>query len=175
MYKFSDETGLIVSNDTVCNISSDNKREWQKYLTWLSQGNVTEAYITVSDAIETKINEIKEYCDEIDKLPFEYPVGSGVFYKVTSAVIHTYTACLRLDDESPIPCNGGEWDNYDATVSTSFTVSEFKDLYDFGYNIPSTNYTNMKYHIGIVSQLEDVSTIQNYDYSGGWYSSESEE
>ncbi|MGB3222517.1 MAG: hypothetical protein WBB23_06930 [Desulforhopalus sp.] len=125
--------------------------------------------------VAAKSQEIINHCNQLDTKPFEYPEGSGVFYKVTNAIKETIDFCELSGcvDTDPLPVNGGNWDNIDGTISTPMTVAELKALYIHGYGIPAHNYSNMKAHIATLKLLagnENVlpEEIGNYDYSTGW-------
>lgn len=115
------------------------------------------------------------HVDQEDAKPFEYPEGSGIYYKVTTAIKETIDFCELSGsvDSDPIPVNDGCWDNLDGTVSTLMTVAELNSLYIYGYGIPADNYSNMKVHIAALHQLAADENalpeeIKNYDYSTGW-------
>ncbi len=114
------------------------------------------------------ISEITSYCDTQDAADFEYPANSGLFYKVTDAIIKTLQRASALEDTDPIPCNGGQWDTADGLTSTDYTVGELTELYNYGYDIPEANYTNMKNHIAAVCALETMAELIDYDYTTGW-------
>lgn len=123
---------------------------------------------TLQDTIDWVISKIQLKCDEQDALDFEYPVDSGVFYKVTDAVLNTIIRHLGLTAGDELLCNNGCWDNADGTISTPMTVGELTALYNCGYDIHMDNYANMKTHVAAVSVLTTVEQVINYDYSTGW-------
>ncbi len=123
---------------------------------------------TIASKKDAIISEITTYCDTQDAKDFEYPAASGLFYKVTDAIIKTLQRSSALEDTDPIPCNGGQWDTADGLTSTDYTVGELTELYNYGYDIPEANYTNMKNHIAAVSALETMAELIAYDYTTGW-------
>lgn len=134
--------------------------------TW--EQEVTEKELTAAKT--QKVNEITEFGDKKDMEPFEYPAESGVFYKVTDAILNTITYCdtMGLPASGALPVNDGNWDNVDGTVSTPMTVSDLKLLYQAGYSIPATNYQNVKTHVAAVMALATKEEVESYDYSQGW-------
>jgi hypothetical protein len=177
MYKYSDPEHTKVTN-TSENIYDIHPGSflWEDYLQWVAEGGVTEAFDTRSDleklqdAISEKIQEITAYGDNKDLQPFEYPSESGVFYKVTDAVLNTIQYCnlLGTADSDPLPMNGGKWDNYNGTVSTSMTLGDLKNLYKAGYEVPAYNYGVLKSHIFAVMQLTTVEAVESYDFTENW-------
>jgi hypothetical protein len=126
--------------------------------------------VDLPTALSLMIAEIIRKEDAEDAKPFEYPALSGVYYKVTDAILNTIQYCtvLGLADTDPLPVNDGKWDNYNGTVSTSMTFGELKDLYKTGYEIPAHNYAAMKTHVYQIMQLTTVEAVKDYDYSTGW-------
>lgn len=177
MYKYSNTEHTAVTNlETGTSGIHPGVWMWEQYQEWVAAGGVTEAFDTrtsqeiLDEAIQKKSSEIISYGDTQDIKPFEYPELSGVFYKVTDAIINTIKYCevLNLVDSDPIPVNGGNWDNVDGTVSTPMTIGVLKDLYKTGYEIPSHNYGVAKSHIGAVSSLTSVEDVEGYDHTTGW-------
>ncbi len=123
---------------------------------------------TVPEAMGKAIAAIQAYCDYKDVQPFLF---EEEYYKVTDAVLNTINYCTLLGtaDADPLPMNDGKWDNYDASVSTSMTLGDLKDLYKAGYEVPAYNYGIMKVHIAAVMSLTTVSAIEAYDYTIGWH------
>ena len=139
---------------------------------WKSLNTETLDYEYNNDQLEPAkaeiISKINDLCDQKDTKPFEYPINSGLYYKVTDAVIKTLKRGEHLSGTDPIPCNGGNWDTFDAGVSTPFTMSDLIDLYNHGYDIPENNYTTKKTHIGTVMALATTKEVVEYDFSTGW-------
>ena len=122
----------------------------------------------LDDRKSTLISTITDYCNSRDGSDFEYPADSGLYYKVTDAVINTIMRGRDLDDTDLVPCNDGKWDTADGLTSTDFTMGDLKALYDYGYDIPASNYQNMKTHINNIGELSTVQDVVDYDYSTGW-------
>jgi len=116
------------------------------------------------------ISQISLHCEEQDAKSFEYPAGSGLFYKFKDAIYKTLQRSICLADTDPIPCNDGKWDTADGATSTDFTVSELRALYDYGYDIPVANRKNKKKHVAAVQALKTMQALVNYNYSTGWSS-----
>ena len=123
---------------------------------------------TLEDKKTALIKKIESYCDKLDAKDFEYPEGSGLYYKMTAATLNTIMRCIDMDDTDTIPCNSGCWDTSDGETSTAFTVGELKALYNYGYDIPAANYINKNDHIAAVEALETVEEVVEYDYKTGW-------
>jgi len=140
---------------------------------WESLNTETLIYEYNDDQLEPAkaliISRINDLCDKKDTKPFEYPINSGLFYKVTDAVMQTLKRGEHLNGTEPIPCNGGKWDTFDAGVSTPFTMSDLVNLYNHGYDGPAHNYTTKKTHIGTVMALETTKEVVEYDYTTGWF------
>lgn len=160
-------------------VVDDYRGEWYSHRTLvvitefgpLPQGYTAQpAATTIQEAVSAKINNILAQNATEDVKPFEFPVGSGVYYKHTEAVILTLAYCdvVEAVDGEPIPVNNGHWDNYNNTVSNQFTYTDLKQLYKTGYEIPAHNYQTMKYHVAAVMQLKTVAAVEAYDFSSGW-------
>ena len=122
----------------------------------------------IDEAKTESSQNIKSICDEKDNSDFEYPIGSGLFYEATNAIINTLQRGATLSDTEPIPCNNGMWDTSDGLTSTSFTMGDLKQLYNHGYDIPENNYRNMKTHLLNINSLTSIQEVVEYDYSTGW-------
>lgn len=174
-------TNNIVTNRAVFEKKEDVFEGWIIHETaqigWIKEGENfiprPEPIIPQPPLLETvskKINEVISYGDKQDAKPFEYPAGSGIYYKVTDAVLKTIalSVALNLPDTAPIPCNDGKWDNVYADISTPFTVGEFNAFYAYGYAIPEHNYHTMKAHVANIMQLTTPEEVEAYDYTKDW-------
>ena len=135
--------------------------EAQPSCTWLE---VT----SIEDARLVKQAEVVSYGDIQDQKPYEYPAESGVFWKVTDAVIKTLGACGGLASEDLIPRPDGKWSTIDPFIQQVFTVAEFQAMYDYAYQIPSDNYNVALAHCEAIGKATTLQAVADYDYSAGW-------
>lgn len=71
MYRFADETGLVVENDTTANITPGNPRLWAQYQQWLAQGNVTAPVDSEQTMVE-KLAEISAQRVAMEEADLDY-------------------------------------------------------------------------------------------------------
>lgn len=57
MYKFSDETGLVVECENVTNITPGSPRMWRKYRLWVAQGGVPQPFESDPDDVISESEE----------------------------------------------------------------------------------------------------------------------
>ena len=129
-------------------------------------------------AIITATQGIDTLCDEHDAKNFEYPEGSGIFYKTTDAILKTinYLGVLGITDSQPLPINNGCWDNVAKDIynpvkvvgQTPMTLGELKELYSYGYQKAMYNYGVCSYHKNNILTATSVDVVEKYDYSVGW-------
>lgn len=139
---------------------------------WLTLNKLTLEYdyndSDIDKAKASVFSQIEGYNEDQNAKPFEYPEGSGDHYKVTDALLKTLQRGVGLASSDPIPCNNGNWDLNNSATGSAFTMEELQELYNFGYDIPESNYTNTKMHIANVMELTTTKSVIEYDYQTGW-------
>lgn len=124
--------------------------------------------LSVQKAKELKKAEVYNFRKDQNTNSFEFPEGSGRFFKPSNAVWNTVVRCMQMNRDSLIPCNEGKWYNHDNTESYEFTIQEFIELYNVMYDIPEMNFKNMMFHWNEIEKLKTVTKIKNYNFSKGW-------
>lgn len=140
-------------------------------------GEWVEDNSQLTNAVSEVEKNIEKLCDDCDSKHFEYPVGSGVFYKVTNAIKESidYLVADGVLDNQIIPLNGGQWNHVYQDIypprtkgATIVTLGDLRAIYNYGYNKAAHNYGVAEQHKYNIQQLTSLEAVESYDYSQGW-------